>query len=147
MVYETLSYYLRARAKEDTPVLLQLTRAPPSSQPLLYFHAPEDEGAQSDGDGEVCYGQCLGLQKSLEEGDVDRQELQHEREDDRPEERLVREQAYPEERFVTGADGHDVAHLGEGEGGEDHSLPEFGSGLLIPDTDAQRHQRHEHPDP
>jgi hypothetical protein len=40
-----------------------------------------------------------------------------------------------------------VAHLGEGEGGEDHSLPDLRLSLLIPDTDAQRHQRHEHPDP
>src|SRR5215207_6815777 len=124
-----------------------LVRSLPPSQALLYLHSPEDEGAQGDGDGEVYYGQRLGLQEALEERGVDRQELQHERECDRPEERLVREQTYSEKRFVAGADGHDVAHLGEGEGGEDHGLQEFGCSLLVPETNAQRYQRHEHPDP
>src|SRR5215208_3210918 len=100
-------------------------------QPLLDLHGPEDDGAQCDGDGVISYGQRFGVQKALEKGGVDRQELQHEGEGDRPEQRLVREQADLEERLVAGANGHDVAHLGESKGGEDHGLPDLGRGLRV----------------
>src|SRR5919112_2507152 len=82
------------RATERYPLsratlrMQSLARYLPPGQPLLDLHGPEDDGAQRDGDGEVRYGQRLGLQKALKEGSVDREKLQHEGQGDRPEERL-----------------------------------------------------------
>jgi hypothetical protein len=69
-------------SSQKTLRMRPLARALPPGQPLLHLHGSEDDGAQYDGDGEVRYGQRLGVQKALEEGSVDRQDLQHERESD-----------------------------------------------------------------
>jgi hypothetical protein len=57
------------------PPIKPLSRVLPPGQPLLDLHGPEDDGAQCD--GEISHGQRFGVQKALEEGDIDRQELPH----------------------------------------------------------------------
>src|SRR5215203_5950001 len=124
-----------------------LARYLPPGQPLLDLHGPENDGAQRDGDGEISKWQRLCLQQLLKERGVDSHELQRERDGDRPQERLVREQAYAEERLIAGADSHDVGQLREGEGGEEHGLPDLGLDLRVPQARRQRHERHQGPDP
>src|SRR5215204_5975261 len=122
-------------------------RAVPPNQRLLDLHGPEDDRAKRYGDGEICERQRLCLQESLEEGSVDTQQLQGKRQGDRSKERLVRERAYPEERLVPRADGHDVAQLGEGQGGKHHRLPDLWCGLRVPQARCQGHERHQGSDP
>src|SRR5215207_8402253 len=40
-----------------------------------------------------------------------------------------------------------MAQLGEGEGGEDHRLPDLRGGLRVPQARRQRYERHQDPDP